>query len=122
MKKRSILQIVLTCVLLVAHVMSQARWYNPDTGRFITMDSYEGNLDKPHTLNLYLYCAADPVNNTDPSGNETLGNVLVTSSIIGGLSGGVVGGIRNGAQGALVGVVSGAVLAPLATLATIGGG
>ncbi len=100
----------------------RARYLNPAIGRFWTMDTFEGTQSDPLSLHKYLYAHNNPVNGCDPSGHETLGNVLVTSSIIGGLAGGVVGGIRNGVEGAIVGVVSGAVLAPLATLATIGGG
>ncbi len=33
-----------------------ARYLNPNTGRFWTMDSYEGSTFDPLTLHKYLYC------------------------------------------------------------------
>src|SRR5208283_921378 len=46
----------------------RARTYNPGTGRFPTMDTYEGDNEDPLSLHKYLYCQADPVDNTDPLG------------------------------------------------------
>ena len=46
-----------------------ARYYSPETGRFLTMDSYVGNLAEPWPWHLYAYCEGDPVNNIDPSGH-----------------------------------------------------
>jgi RHS repeat-associated protein len=46
----------------------RARYLNPNTGRFWTMDSAEGNSEDPLTLHKYLYCRGDPVNWADPSG------------------------------------------------------
>ncbi len=49
--------------------ISRARWMNPDTGRFHTMDSYEGNQEEPMSMHKYLYCEVNPVNRIDPSGH-----------------------------------------------------
>lgn len=49
----------------------RARYLNPNTGRFWTMDSYEGNSSEPSSLHKYLYCHANPVNGTDPMGMFT---------------------------------------------------
>ncbi|WP_290773297.1 DNRLRE domain-containing protein [Anaerofustis sp.] len=48
-----------------------ARYYNPQNGRFITMDTYRGELEEPLSLHLYAYCANDPINYTDPSGHSS---------------------------------------------------
>jgi RHS repeat-associated protein len=48
----------------------RARLDNPKTGRFWTRDTWEGNKRAPLSLHKYLYCLANPANNTDPSGNE----------------------------------------------------
>ena len=46
-----------------------ARYYNPEDGRFLTEDTYHGENDKPDTQHLYVYCANNPVNYVDPSGH-----------------------------------------------------
>ena len=46
-----------------------ARYYDPETGRFLSEDTYRGTADTPQTLHLYVYCANNPVNCVDPSGN-----------------------------------------------------
>ena len=46
-----------------------ARYYNPEDGRFMTEDSYRGEIMNPETGHLYVYCANNPVNYMDPSGH-----------------------------------------------------
>ena len=46
----------------------RARFYNPVVGRFLQEDTYRGD-----GLNLYAYCANNPVMYYDPSGYITLG-------------------------------------------------
>lgn len=50
----------------------RARYYDPETGRFISRDSFEGFQDDPQSLHKYTYAHNDPVNLTDPSGNVAL--------------------------------------------------
>lgn len=52
-----------------------ARYYNPETGRFISRDTYEGTSEEPSSLHLYLYCANDPVNYVDPSGHKKIATI-----------------------------------------------
>ena len=47
----------------------RARYYDPETGRFITEDSYSGKDSDPLSLNLYIYVDNNPVNLFDPSGH-----------------------------------------------------
>jgi len=47
-----------------------ARFYNPTIGRFITRDTYEGDIYQPWTQNLYTYCNNNPVNFVDPTGHN----------------------------------------------------
>jgi len=49
---------------------ARARYLNPNTGRFWTMDSFEGSQTDPSSLHKYLYCEANPVNGWDPSGHS----------------------------------------------------
>ena len=46
-----------------------ARYYNLEDGRFVTEDSYRGEVDDPDTGHSYGYCANNPVNYVDPSGH-----------------------------------------------------
>ncbi|MGL4483384.1 MAG: RHS repeat-associated core domain-containing protein [Anaerovoracaceae bacterium] len=47
-----------------------ARYYNPEDGRFITQDSYRGTNEDIGTWHLYAYCGNNPVNYVDPSGHK----------------------------------------------------
>ncbi len=62
-----------------------ARYYDPEDGRFLSRDSYRGDSGNPSTLHLYTYCANNPVNYEDPSGHVWI------SRIVGGIIGGVAG-------------------------------
>ncbi|MBP0018314.1 MAG: putative Ig domain-containing protein [Cyanobacteria bacterium SBLK] len=46
----------------------RARYYDPDLGRFPSVDPFEGLLDQPMTLHRYLYANANPIMFNDPSG------------------------------------------------------
>jgi len=61
---------------------NRARYLNTSTGRFGTMDSYEGNNEDPLSLHKYLYAADSPLDNTDPSG-LTLYKCLIDASASG---------------------------------------
>ena len=54
----------------------RARDYDPNTGRFISMDEHPGSQRIPLSLNKYLYGNADPVNTVDPSGNFGLAGAM----------------------------------------------
>ncbi len=49
-----------------------ARYYDPENGRFLTEDTYRGELKEPDTLHLYVYCKNNPINYVDPSGHWKL--------------------------------------------------
>ncbi len=46
----------------------RARHLNPNTGRFWTMDTYEGDNEDSASLHKYVYAAGNPGNLSDPSG------------------------------------------------------
>jgi RHS repeat-associated protein len=50
----------------------RARYYNPQTGRFMSRDPEDGKPWDPRTLHKYLYAGGDPVNRIDPSGRDDL--------------------------------------------------
>ena len=58
----------------------RARYYDPVTGRFNSLDSFFGNLSDPQSLHKYLYAHADPVNMIDPSGRFGLGGVMISAA------------------------------------------
>jgi RHS repeat-associated protein len=45
-----------------------ARYYNPNTGRFMSRDPEDGDETDPKTLHKYVYANGDPVNAVDPTG------------------------------------------------------
>jgi RHS repeat-associated protein len=61
----------------------RARYYKPDSGRFWTMDTYDGSSEDPLSLHKYLYGADNPVNIVDPSGHDGEEEQLMTTGLIG---------------------------------------
>ena len=49
---------------------NRARYLATTTGRFWTMDTYEGDGNDPLSLHKYLYTQNDPIDGVDPSGNQ----------------------------------------------------
>jgi RHS repeat-associated protein len=68
----------------------RARYYSPDIMRFISEDSYRGDIRNPGSLNLYGYCEGDPIGHVDFTGNN---KITITEENGGGCgSGGGSGG------------------------------
>jgi RHS repeat-associated protein len=47
-----------------------ARYYSPETGRFITRDPLPGKIESPQTFNQYVYCLNNPLKYVDPRGMD----------------------------------------------------
>jgi len=47
-----------------------ARYYDPQTARFLQQDTYRGTIADPLSLNLYTYCHNEPMMYYDPTGHE----------------------------------------------------
>jgi RHS repeat-associated protein len=73
---------------------ANARYYDPDTGRFLTQDSYLGKPGVPPSLHRYLYAYGNPARYTDPTGHcseedgwhcapEPLGTIEEDGEVIG---------------------------------------
>ena len=71
----------------------RARYCNPADGRFLTVDTFEGNNSDPLSLHKYLYANGNPVNRTNPSGHDSLIGVSVASAIGGSLHAMYDGGV-----------------------------
>lgn len=50
----------------------QSRYYDPETGRFISSDGYLSTGQDILGSNMFAYCLNNPVNNHDPSGKFAL--------------------------------------------------
>jgi len=50
----------------------RARYYAPGQGRFVSRDTWAGDYTRPLTLNGFGYSLSNPVNYTDPSGNDAM--------------------------------------------------
>jgi len=65
-------------------VYLRSRMYSPDTGRFLTRDTWGGNAKSPMSYNKWNYVASNPINRTDPTGKcwypKQGGGVSVDSS------------------------------------------
>ena len=59
----------------------RARYMNPSTGTFISMDTYQGDMYEPVTLHKYLYANANPVKYSEPSGNVALVDFTIGNTI-----------------------------------------
>ncbi|MBD3920227.1 S8 family serine peptidase [Paenibacillus sp. PR3] len=49
-----------------------ARYYDPKIARFLSEDTYRGQMDDPLSLNLYTYVNNEPIMYTDPTGHTTI--------------------------------------------------
>jgi RHS repeat-associated protein len=59
----------------------RARYFKPENGLFMSGDPFEGVLNDPWSLHRYVYCANNPVNTTDPSGEMTYSEVTLVATV-----------------------------------------
>jgi RHS repeat-associated protein len=62
-------------------VYLRARWYDPQTGRFLTPDLAKAVTDDSRSLHRYVYSSDDPLNKYDPSGETNLASTMASISI-----------------------------------------
>jgi RHS repeat-associated protein len=66
---------------------NRARYLGTNTGRFSTVDNYEGNEFEPLSLHKYVYSSNDPIDESDPSGRsatnstEAVGTAAIGESL-----------------------------------------
>ncbi|MBD3240883.1 MAG: hypothetical protein GF331_09880, partial [Chitinivibrionales bacterium] len=56
----------------------RARWMKPSTGRFLSVDSADGDVLQPLSIHRYMYANAAPTMNVDPSGHAAVSLYDVT--------------------------------------------
>jgi RHS repeat-associated protein len=61
---------------------NRARYYDQRLGRFWTMDDAEGENRDPISLHKYLYANINPVNNTDPSGHDSIAEFNAAAAVV----------------------------------------
>jgi len=103
-----------------------ARWYDPDTGRFLSVDPIVQALGDPQTHNAYGFVRNNPLSNVDADGMglfQWLGRLsakgwwghalsILIGVVVGVVIGGIVGGVvLGGINGAWVGAALGGELA-----------
>jgi RHS repeat-associated protein len=66
---------------------NRARYLNTRTGRFWSMDDYEGVDREPSSLHKYLYVSLNPIGMVDPSGNDGLIDLSAAQGILEELAG-----------------------------------
>ncbi|MFH1824224.1 MAG: RHS repeat-associated core domain-containing protein, partial [Candidatus Firestonebacteria bacterium] len=58
-------------------IYMRARYYDSETGRFISRDPVAGEFDIPLTLNKYVYCLNNPISYYDKDGETILIQLLI---------------------------------------------
>ncbi len=52
----------------IKFIYLRSRWYDPASGRFTARDSWQGDYNRPISLNRWNYVDGNPINYTDPTG------------------------------------------------------
>jgi RHS repeat-associated protein len=88
-------------------IYARARYYDSDLGRFISRDSYEGQLGDAPSLHRYTYAHGNPLSYTDRSGHAINFIAGAIGAAVGGLVGCAVGAMTDVGcgQGAVMGAV-----------------
>lgn len=92
------------------------RYYDPETGRFLSKDAFPGYVTDPQTVNPYPYVQNNPVNRIDPTGLFTPPEYILGKGYISGPGGpaataiGAAGGVLGAGAGAAAGTRAGMYL------------
>jgi hypothetical protein len=68
MKNKIVILALAAFTFFLTPHLALARYLSTDTGRFMTMDTYQGNNEDPSSLHRYVYAVDDPITKADPLG------------------------------------------------------
>ncbi|MEC0173132.1 RHS repeat-associated core domain-containing protein [Paenibacillus graminis] len=95
--------------------------YDPSMGRFISEDTYEGQINNPLSLKLYTYVQNNPLRYIDPSGHEalpkTVEEIIRDFKVI---TGGAEKGIKKSSRTGLLGTVIATFMSALFAATPVG--
>ncbi len=100
----------------------RARYYNPQIGRFTSLDIEEGEIASPLDMNRYVYCRNNPIKYVDPTGKSAIATAvaIVGPAVIDAAATAIVYGFTGRNIGA--GLVNGFVEGLTASVSTYIGG
>ena len=86
MKNKIVILALAAFTFFLTPHLALARYLSTDTGRFMTMDTYQGSNKDPLSLHRYIYAENNPGNNIDPTGkailvNKTGDDVVITGNV-----------------------------------------
>lgn len=89
-------------------IFMQARYYDPELGRFMTPDTIVPDPGLTESFNRYSYVYNNPISYNDPSGNFPIIGALI-GALIGGITGGIIAHRNDQSiwQGILFGAIQG---------------
>ena len=59
----------------------RSRYYNPGWGRFVNADAYASTGRKIIDCNMFAYCASNPINKKDPTGNFEISALIAMATV-----------------------------------------
>lgn len=69
----------------------RARYYNPQIGRFTSLDIEEGEISNPLDMNRYVYCRNNPIKYVDPTGEAVvIAGIAITGELLALIGTGIV--------------------------------
>ncbi len=66
----------------LGHYYLRSRYYNPESGRFSSQDSFPGDVFNPVSLHRYQYANGNPVMYVDPNGELSLLEIAIATALI----------------------------------------